>query len=273
MGKDETGNLLNRAHRRRFLLSGLLKCGCCGADYAVLAQNRYGCSSRRSKATCENARTIERDHIEARVLGAMQDRLLTPELVDRFITTFLTELERLQRESGAKEGRINDQLNATNRKQEGVLRAIENGACNDSLKIRLNQLEAQKTDLQMQLKAAANPDPGVRLHPNAAALYAAKVADLKSALNVPENRAEAIDHLRLLINGIVLTPDENAPDRLAVELHGDLAMILNLAAPSGQPRGKVAALSAAKNPQSRLVPEGLPSMVAGARFERAAFRL
>jgi hypothetical protein len=32
LGLDETGNPLNRAHRHKFLLSGLLKCGCCGAD-------------------------------------------------------------------------------------------------------------------------------------------------------------------------------------------------------------------------------------------------
>ena len=54
MGKDEHGNPLNRAHRRKFLLSGLLSCGCCGAPYAILAQDRYGCANRRSKATCDN---------------------------------------------------------------------------------------------------------------------------------------------------------------------------------------------------------------------------
>lgn len=50
MGKDKHGNPLNRAHRRKFLLSGLLSCGCCGASYAILAQDRYGCANRRSKA-------------------------------------------------------------------------------------------------------------------------------------------------------------------------------------------------------------------------------
>jgi len=31
MGRDEEGNALNRTHRRRYLLSGLLICSCCGA--------------------------------------------------------------------------------------------------------------------------------------------------------------------------------------------------------------------------------------------------
>ncbi len=109
-------------------------------------------------------------------------------------------------------------------------------------------------------------------HPNAAALYASKVADLKSALNEPDIRSEAIDSLRMLIDRIVLTPDDDAPDNLAVELHGDLAMILSLAAASDQPPGKSASINKI-NPQSRSVSEGLLSVVAGARFERATFRL
>ena len=78
MGKDEIGNPFNRAHRRKFLLSGLLACGCCGAPYAILAQDRYGCANRHSKATCTNARTINRQRAEERVLSALQSRLLTP---------------------------------------------------------------------------------------------------------------------------------------------------------------------------------------------------
>lgn len=38
MARDDTGNPLNRAHRRKFLLSGLLVCGCCGAGYAIIGK-------------------------------------------------------------------------------------------------------------------------------------------------------------------------------------------------------------------------------------------
>ena len=113
------------------------------------------------------------------------------------------------------------------RKLEGVLRAIENGAWSDTLKLRLHELESQKKELQVQLEACSQPV--VQLHPNAAQLYAAKVADLQSALNEPDVRPEAVDALRLLIERIVLKPDDIAEDGLTVELHGDLATILSLA--------------------------------------------
>jgi hypothetical protein len=53
---------------------------------------------------------------------------MPPELVEHFITIFQQELVRLQRESAGTQVRVKDQLAAVNRKLEGVLRAIENGA-------------------------------------------------------------------------------------------------------------------------------------------------
>ncbi len=58
MGRDDQGNALNRAHRRKFLLSGLLTCGCCGGGYTVMAKDRYGCASHRNKGTCSNDRGL-----------------------------------------------------------------------------------------------------------------------------------------------------------------------------------------------------------------------
>ena len=45
----------------------------------------------------------------------------------------------------------------------------------------------------------------------------------------PEVRTEAAEILQALIERVVLTPEDTAPDRLRAELHGDLAMILQAA--------------------------------------------
>ena len=52
VGKDDAGNALNRAHRRKFLLSELLVCGECGGRYTVVGRDRYSCATRRAKGTC-----------------------------------------------------------------------------------------------------------------------------------------------------------------------------------------------------------------------------
>jgi hypothetical protein len=77
IGRDDAGAALNRAHRRQFLLSGLLVCGCCGGGYTIMAKDRYGCAAHRQKGTCDNTRTISRARIEARILGGLRERMLT----------------------------------------------------------------------------------------------------------------------------------------------------------------------------------------------------
>jgi len=67
----------------------------------------------------------------------------------------------------------------------------------------------------------------------------------------------------MLIERIVLPPDETAANGLAIELFGDLATILNLA--TATPLGKSSVLGAKKNPQEAGASEGLLSVVAGAR--------
>ena len=247
----------------KFLLTGLLRCGCCGAPYAVIARDRFGCSSYRSKGTCTNAYSINRRRIEARVLAALQTRMLAPELVAHFIRTFEAEIARRQKTAGSTQARLQSQLAAVQRRLEDVLRAIEDGAWNDALKNRLSQLEAEQRQLQEQLTVAAAPEHKVHLHPNAAALYATQVANLQASLNDERIRSEAAEALGQLIEKVVLTPDVTAPDGLRAELHGDLAAILHMA--TSADGGKLSGISDTKNPRSRNVPEGLLSVIAGAR--------
>ena len=255
MGKDESGNPLNRAHRRKYLLSGLLHCGCCGAPFAVLAKDRFGCRNHRSKGTCSNARTINRQRIEERVVGALQRKMLTPELTAHFVRTFDAEVTRRQRESAGTHVRLQSQLVTVERKLEGVLRAIEDGSWSDTLKQRLNSLEAEKRQLQEQLNGADTAGGTIRLHPNAAALYATKVANLQVALNDTDIRCEAADTLGSLIERVVLSPDDNAPDGLRAELHGDLAAILTLAATPDS--GSIPGVLRTINPRPTDIAEGL----------------
>ena len=269
MGKDAGfggsagGNALNRAHRRQFLLSGLLVCGCCGGGYTIMAQHRYGCATWRGKGTCDNGRTIARQRIEARVLGALKDRLLTPDLVDEFARTFEAELIALQKDRLSAQVGLQKDLAETERRVEGVLRAIKNGAWNESIGHRLTELERRKTDLAARLASAEAPPPRPRLTADAAAIYRAKVADLEASLTDAAIRTEAAEALRSLIEKVALTPEAGAPAGLAAELHGQLATILMLASkPAGTSRR-------AGGASGTSVPVGQLSVVAGARNRRS----
>jgi site-specific DNA recombinase len=273
MARDAGGNALNRAHRRVFLLSGLLKCGCCGGTMTIVAKDRYGCATYRGKGTCINNATILQPRIEARILGALQDRMVTPELVAEFIRTFEDELSKFQRERINVEQRLRDRLGEIKRKTKRIITAIENGAYVTSMNQELRDLEAEETRLNAELAATSAPAQPIKLHPNAAELYRAKVADLGTALNAPDIRLEAAEALQGLIEQVVLTPDATAPDGMAAELFGDLAEILLLASDPDGARRRVRGGVPTKNPRGTSVPGGILSVVAGTRFELMTFRL
>ena len=164
--RDNSGNALNRTHRRKFLLSGLLKCGCCGGGFTIVAPDRYGCATRRSKGTCNNYATVCRQEIEARVLDGLKERLMAPELVREFVRAFQEEANRAaaEREQQFRADRLH--LEAVERKIAGIVAAVEEGNYSRALGDRLAELERQQELLEIVSKGE-NP-PSDRTAPSAA---------------------------------------------------------------------------------------------------------
>jgi hypothetical protein len=226
MNRDEHGNALNRAHRRRFLLSGLLVCGCCGAGYTIMGKDRYGCAGRRSKGICTNDRTISRGEIEERILRVLKQNLLTPELVAEFTRAYQEEVNCLVSEAWNVQTEVEGKLSATQRRIDGIMRAIEDGLYQQSMKARLAELEAEKAALSARRQVAPTP-PNVSVHPNLAVVYRRKVEELETLLKDAEHRNEAVELIRSLIDKIELTP-RDVGGGLDALLSGDLARILVL---------------------------------------------
>jgi site-specific DNA recombinase len=261
MGRDAAGNALNRAHRRKFLLSGVLACGCCGAGYTIMAKDRYGCAAHRNQGTCANDRTILRPAIEARVLAGLKERLLAPELVATFVAEFQAEVSRRQADAGQATAAVERELAGVERKIAGILKAIENGLYHPSMKERLSALEEQRAGLQARRTEVIAPAPVILLHPNLPELYRRKVEQLEAVLE-GEDRAEAMELIRSMIDRVVLRPRADGTGLDAL-LYGDLAQILAICAEAG---------SHDKHPRTG-VPGCQVSVVAGAGFEPATFRL
>ncbi len=261
MERDEDGNALNRAHRRRFLFSGLLKCGLCGGGYTIMGKDRYGCATHRAQGTCTNTRTITRQAIEARILRGLEERLLAPELVAAFIEEFQAETARLLAERRQRQLADRARLVEIDRRIEGLLTAIEDGNYHKSLTDRLTTLEWEREQLKADLETEPEA-PVVSLHPNLGELYRRKVARLEASLSDPAVKDEAGAILRSLIDRVVLQPRDRDKGLDAI-LEGDLARILAFCEGSAGTK---------KRPGS-LEPGRQLSVVAGAGFEPATFRL
>jgi hypothetical protein len=222
---------LNGMHRPRSLLSGLLVCGCCGGPYALRGQDRYACSSHVMNGSCANSRTIARERLEARMLKGLRDRLMAPEIAAEAMRAYAEETNRLNRERRSSGDADRRELDKVTRSIKEIVVLVEGGGGSRALLTRLRELEAREDELRARLAQAPVDIPDI--HPNVAGIYRRKVERLAEALRYPEERDEAAEAIRGLIERVTLTP---GPMRGQIDatLHGDLSKILEWAMRTGQ---------------------------------------
>ena len=219
----------NKRQSNKRLLSGLLKCGRCGGGMTISRGDRYYCSARREKSTCDADRGIGAHELEQRVLNGLRDILLGKEaLVDEFATEFTRELTRLRKERhGANRGLIKDLQQV----ERGIKRCLDfiTGGDGDpgSVRDQLRHLEARKREIAADLKAQQS-DMEIAIHPNLPDLYRRKVAELCRVLDDEATRPQAVEIIRSLIEKIEIRPGQER-GHCEVILVGALAQILAFA--------------------------------------------
>ena len=202
---------------------------------------------------------------ELRILKCIRENLLTADLVAEFTRAYEDEMRHLAAEIGTRSASAKAALAANQRKIDAILRAVEDGLYQPSMKPRLSERELEK--VRLAASARAHPTPVIAVHPNLAELYRKRVSNLEILLQDPHLHDQAMELIRSMIETIELTPDSEGG--MAVLLHGDLARILALCA-AGENRG------------ARAVNDKTPSLgetgfriflVAGVGFEPTTFRL
>ena len=250
-------NRLSGTHRPRSLLSGLLVCGCCGGPYALRGQDRYACSSHVMNGSCTNSRSITREALEARMLDGLRERLMAPEVAAEAMRAYAEETNRLNRERRSSGDADRRELDKIGRSIKEIVTLIEDGRGSRALVARLPELEAREDELKARLSHAPVDIPDI--HPNIAGIYRRKVERLAEALRRPQERDEAAEAIRALIERITLTPGPRRGE-IAATLHGDLGTILEWTAQKANTPGTGA-------------PGVSVSVVAGVGFEPTTFRL
>ncbi len=220
--------------RPRKLLSYLLKCGACGGGLSKISAHLYGCSTARNKGTCDNRLTVRQDELEGLVLSALQSRLMDPELVEEFCAEYTRHLNALRNEKNASLIAAKAELTRLAKERGNLIQAIKDGVPASEIKDDLARITTKREELEELLDGTAK-EP-VLLHPNMAGYYRQQVENLTKALNAEENRAEAADLIRSLVDRITLTPNDDG--KLDIDLYGDLAGILTMATNKDRPLDK-----------------------------------
>ena len=170
--------------------------------------------------SCANGGSIARSVLEGRVLAGLKDRLMVPKAVSEAMRAHAEETNRLNRERSASGESDRKELAGIKKKIADIVAAIEDSGYTRALMDQLRELEARQDELRERL-ATAPAD----IHPNVAGLYRRKVERLAEALRDPQERGEAAEAVRGLIERIVLTPGAKRGEMDAT-LHGDLGAVL-----------------------------------------------
>ena len=249
-----------KSRKPRYLLSGLIKCGCCGASYTVIAHGRIGCAGHRERGDCDNNRTITRQHVEQRVLIALQSQLGSPDTIAAYVSAYNDERKRLLQETRKNRKSKQLKLQKLNTDIEHLVDLLLESAAPAVVMARIHSMEAEQQALIDELDRFKQKDEPINVHPDTVAQYQTIVVDLQAHLdnlndsdNDPDERDNTFALIRELIDRVFITP---TGERKPVAIHVE---------------GQLAALLSASTYKEKIGHRG--KMVAGAGFEPTTFGL
>jgi DNA invertase Pin-like site-specific DNA recombinase len=207
------------ARRTRYLLSGLLTCGCCGASYVIGSRTSYYCHER-GKGVCTTSRAISRRRLEARVFDRIRAVMRSDDVRASFAAAM--EAERAKLLATDVDGAIADaraRRAEAQAKLDAIVAAIEDGAPYAAFKAQAKAradeiagLDARIAELDARRRAQQVPDR------SADAVFDAALSEMETLLGDPDLVEQAHTYLARLIDRIVIHTDDAAPHGVRIKL-------------------------------------------------------
>jgi site-specific DNA recombinase len=107
-----------------YLLTGLLRCGCCGAPMQITGgstQRYYRCVANRKRGTCSNRLSVREGLTRTRILAAVSDALGTPSALAYVRQRLAERVGTLSRDAGREVGERSARLERTEERIRGLI--------------------------------------------------------------------------------------------------------------------------------------------------------
>jgi site-specific DNA recombinase len=236
--KQQTSHPHARTGRTpKFLFSGILKCGECGANLIVVDQHNYRCGDahRRGEAICQNMQKIPRTKVEEVLLASIKHELFRPEAVEEFRQEAARLLKQRKSELDPSIKAMMGELKQLSRDEDGLVNLLVEQPELSSIHAITNKLRAiqsRQSDLESRLETEKSMVADISpILPRALEIYREMIDHL------PEALSRDIEPLRnqiipLIGESIAMKPDEEGG--WEATYRGSFRGLLRLGAPQAK---------------------------------------
>ncbi|MEP9389611.1 recombinase family protein [Mesorhizobium sp. KR9-304] len=211
--KRAAGGERRQAPKNGRLLSGLLRCGACGAGMSVKdrmgRQTRIMCTRAKEARACAHTRPYAIEPIEAAVLDALRRNLADRRLLDHYVACYNDEHRRLHSGEGAAREKAAQRLAAARRELARTVDCLIKGVISEAeASAGLPQLRAEVAELEARLSRLPEPPKVVTLKPALISRYIRDLERLEAEVAANEGfvSGEAKRLVRELVTAVRVTP-------------------------------------------------------------------
>jgi DNA invertase Pin-like site-specific DNA recombinase len=228
--EETAGNKLTGSKRPSYIFSGLIECGVCHGPYAIMGENRYGCTNHRKDRGCDNGRSVMRTELEHRVNSAIPDALLTPASIDDIRERIAKQYSTPAAKTGPTAKELRGRLRKVETEIANLLLAFKAGARSESMIAEMNQAEVAKKALAAEIEKIRTDDgvkSTVKVPVASSAILRIAAQALGDAARSNSGHEQALawrSTARSMIEKVVVHPI--GMRGVSLEVHGRLAVIL-----------------------------------------------
>lgn len=187
--RSQRANMRPRGpHRPKRILSGLLRCGACGAGMSKKdtdhGRPRLICSQRREARSCDHRRVYYLDEIERLVVDGLRDQLGTREAIAYFVRCCNEERQRVAGSGGDRRAELLAKIETAERKISRAVQAVIDERITDAeAAALLPGLRADRDRLAAEIAGLGQAPKVVTLRPAAVETYLADLKSLSATVN------------------------------------------------------------------------------------------
>jgi site-specific DNA recombinase len=226
------GSHAPHAPRSKRVLSGLLKCGCCGGGMSIIGSDRSGpriqCSVFKESGACDNAARYYIQKVERLVVGALRLQLSDPALIREYVKTYREERNRAESEARRKRSTLDRDYAKAKSEIQRIVGSIAKGLITEEEAASLlGAARREIARLESELITADSHTNVIELHPQAVQRFKENLEALADILVAKDALPdlELTGTFRSLVESVIVSP-RKAGEEYEVSIRGYLASLM-----------------------------------------------